>query len=78
MKLSLKQKAVLITTGMISSIMLGSLTVTFILQNVSAEIITNFVGAGLVAFLIWAFYGVVLSRLEYNETLKKLNEKVDK
>lgn len=76
MKLSLKQKALLMTIGILSSIVIGSLVVTFIIANVSAQTIINAFILGSLSLLIWAIYGIVLSRLEYQEKLKELNESI--
>ena len=77
MKLSLKQKALLMTVGILSSIVIGSLVVTFILVNVSAQTITNAFLLGCFVMLFWAMYGIVLGRLSYNEKLKEMTEKKD-
>jgi hypothetical protein len=75
--MSLKQKALLQTLGMFALVIVGSVAVSFILANVSAATIANAFGVGAIAFLGYLFYNVTLSRLEYNETLKKMTEKKD-
>lgn len=76
MKLSLKQKALLMTAGILSSIVIGSLVVTFILANVSAQTIINAFVLGCAVVLVWSIYGIVLSRLKYQEKLKELNRTI--
>ena len=74
MNLSLKQKALLQTLGLIGCAVLGALTVQFIMAVVSAQTILNALGVGVVAFFVWMFYSITLSRLEYNEKLKEMKE----
>ena len=78
MKLSLKQKALLITIAIIGGAFLSVGAITLVVQNVPAETIANAFGYGFIAWLVYLMYGLTLSRLEYQETLKKLNETVDK
>lgn len=75
--MSLKQKALLQTLGMIALVIVASYSVAFILANVSAATIADAFGIGALIFLAYVFYNVTLSRLEYNETLKKMTEKKD-
>jgi len=77
MKLSLKQKALLITIGVIFGVVFGSMAVTFILANVSYQTVVNALGVGFVAFFIWMFYSITLSQLEYQEKLKELKKTVE-
>jgi hypothetical protein len=76
MKLSLKQKALAHTLGMFALAIVASVAVTFILANVSTTVLVNALGIGLFAFFAYMFYGITLSRLEYNEKLKEMNEKI--
>jgi len=75
MKLSLKLKALLITFGLIGGSLLSVGAIAFVLQNVPAETIANAFGFGFIAWLVYILYAITLNRLEYQETLKKLNEK---
>ena len=75
--MSLKQKALLQTLGMFALVIVVSYAVAFILANVSAATIANAFGVGAIVFLAYMFYNLTLSRLEYNETLKKMTEKKD-
>jgi hypothetical protein len=74
MTLSIKQKAMLITAGIIASVIAGSLAISFIIVNVSAETL-GFVGGGaMCAWFVYIFYAITLNRLEYEKTLKKMQE----
>jgi len=75
MKLSLKQKALLMTTGMVAGAIIGVNLIKSIIENVSTEVLTNAIGLGFVGFFGYMLYSITLNRLEYQETLKKLNEK---
>ncbi len=76
MTLSLKQKAMLITAGIIASAFAGSLLVAFIVANVSAETIGYVCGIGFCSWFVYLFYAITLNRLEYQESLKKLSETI--
>lgn len=75
MTLSIKQKALVQTIGMFALAIATACGLTFIIQNVSMHVIANALGLGAFAFLGYMFYCVTLSRLEYQESLKKINEK---
>jgi len=71
--MTVKQKALLQTAGIIAIIIGSSVGISLILQMLTPDqIITGFAMLSIAA-LIYSMYGVVLSRLEYEETLKKLN-----
>ena len=70
--MTLKQRAILQTAGIVTAITAGSVGITLILQMLTPDqIITGFAVLSIAA-LIYSMYGVVLSRLEYAETLKTL------
>jgi len=73
--MTLKQRAILQTAGILTAIIVGSLGITAILQNFTAAEITNGFAILSIAFLIYSMYGVVLSRLEYDEKLKEMVDK---
>jgi NhaP-type Na+/H+ or K+/H+ antiporter len=75
MKLSLKQKAVLITTGMVAGAIIGVHLIRFIFQNVSIEVLINAAGMGICGFFLYMLYQITLSRLEYNEMTKEFAKK---
>ncbi len=72
MKMTLKQRAILQTAGILAVILASSTIVAYGLQTLSAEQIINGFAMLSIAALVYAVYGVVLSRLEYTETLKKI------
>ena len=73
--MTVKQKAIIQTIGILAAILGGSVAITFILQNLTAEQITTGFGVLSIALLVYSMYGVILSRLQYEETLKKLVDK---
>jgi len=75
MKLSLKQKALLTTLGLLISIFLGAGLVVLIFENFSAQVIGNVMAGGFLAWVVYLLYCITLNRLEYEETLKNLNKK---
>lgn len=76
MNLSIKQKALIQTIGLFSLAIVVASIVSFILMYVSTTVLLNAIGVGLFVWFGYLFYSVTLSRLEHQETLKKLNEKV--
>jgi uncharacterized membrane protein YfcA len=75
MTLSIKQKAMLITAGIIAGVIAGSYAVTFILANVPAHIIANVCGGAFVAWFIYLFYAITLNRLEYEQKINEITRK---
>ncbi len=75
--MSLKQKALLITLGLFALAAVAGYTVGFILANVSTQTIINALAIGFFVFFGWVLYGVTLSRLEYQESLKELKKTFD-
>ena len=74
--MTLKQKAIVQTLLIICAIVVLSLGVNLILFYTPVEILKYIGGAALVAFLVYGLYGVVLSRLEYQETCKNISSKI--
>jgi hypothetical protein len=73
--MTLKQKAILQTAGILAVIVGGSVSISLVLQMLTPDqIITGFAVLS-IALLIYSMYGVVLSRLEYAETVKRLVDK---
>ena len=70
--MTVKQRAIVQTAGIVAAILVSSIGVTLILEQLTREQIMFTLGAGSIALLIYSMYGVVLSRLEYEETAKKL------
>jgi hypothetical protein len=71
--MTVKQRAILQTAGIVAGILVSSIGVTLILEQLTRDQILFTLGAGSLALLVYSMYGVVLSRLEYEETLKKLD-----
>jgi hypothetical protein len=72
--MTVKQRAILQTAGIVASILVSSIGVTLILEQLTRDQILFALGAGSIALLVYSMYGVVLSRLEYEETLNQLNQ----
>ena len=73
--MTLKQRAIIQTAGIVAAIFVSSIGVTLILEQLTREQILMTLGAGSIALLVYSMYGVVLSRLEYDETVKRLVDK---
>ena len=73
--MTLKQRAIIQTAAIIAVIVTTSVGLTLILEQLTREQILFALSVGSIALLIYSMYGVVLSRLEYNETLNKLVDK---
>lgn len=72
--MSLKLKAFIQLIGMILTAIAGFAIVNFIVQGVPKETIWTAIQCGLIGGLLYLCYSVILARLEYNESLKKLND----
>ena len=73
--MTVKQRAIVQTMGLVALILASSVGVTLILQQLTTDQVLLALGAGSIALLVYSMYGVILSRLEYQETLKKLVDK---
>jgi hypothetical protein len=73
--MTVKQRAILQTAGILVVILASSIGATLILEQMTRDQIMFALGAGSIALLIYSMYGVVLSRLEYEDTVKKLVDK---
>jgi Na+-transporting methylmalonyl-CoA/oxaloacetate decarboxylase beta subunit len=73
--MTVKQRAVVQTLGLVALILASSVGVTLILQQLTTDQVLFGLAAGSIALLIYSMYGVILSRLEYQETLKKMVDK---
>ncbi len=70
--MTLKQRAVVQTAGILAVIVGVSVGATALLNYLTAGQIINGLAAASIALLIYSMYGVVLSRLEYDEKLKEI------
>ena len=73
--MTLKQRAIIQTAGIIAVILAGSVSISFVLKMLTPEQVLNGFAILSIALLVYSMYGVVLSRLEYNETVKRLVDK---
>jgi hypothetical protein len=73
--MTLKQRAIIQTAGIVAAILVSSIGVTLILEQLTRDQILMTLGVGSIALLVYSMYGVVLSRLEYDETVKRLVDK---
>jgi NADH:ubiquinone oxidoreductase subunit F (NADH-binding) len=76
--MTVKQRAAVQTLAVLAAIIAGSVTMNLILMQFTAAEIVNGLAIASVAFLIYSMYGVILSRLEYQETAKQLLDKSGK
>ena len=73
--MTLKQRAVVQTAAIVAAIISGSVAISLILEQLTREQVVNGFAILSIALLIYSMYGVVLSRLEYNDTVKRLVDK---
>jgi hypothetical protein len=73
--MTLKQKAIYQTIAITLSIVGGSLLVNLLLFYTPLIVVQYALSTILIGFMVYGVYGVVLSRLEYNEKLKEISSK---
>jgi len=73
--MTLKQRAALQTLAVILFTLAVSVSTSLILREFTAQEIITGLSVISILFLIYSMYGVILSRLEYRETLNKLVDK---
>lgn len=71
--MTLKQNALLQTMGLIAGMIILSSCTNLIITYFSVDTIVYAGSAAIMGLLIYTIYSVVLSRLEYTESLKKLS-----
>tara|TARA_R110000868_G_scaffold283218_1_gene543665 strand:- start:813 stop:1037 length:225 start_codon:yes stop_codon:yes gene_type:complete len=74
--MTLKQKALLQTAGIVVGVTLGSVVLTYLISVISRDTLVYIAGTTLFGLLFYSMYGLVLSRLESKETLDKLSTKI--
>ena len=74
-KMTIKQKAIIQTIAILTGIVLGSVILNLILMYSSAQMILYVLGIAMIGLFVYATYGVVLARLEYNQKLEDVNSK---
>jgi hypothetical protein len=72
--MTLKQRAVVQTAGILAVIVGTSVALTALLNYLTAGQIINGLAFASIALLIYSMYGVVLSRLEYQDKLKEITK----
>jgi len=72
--MTLKQRAIVQTAGIVAAVVASSVAVTLILEQLTAQQIVSGFALLSMGALVYAIYGVVLSRLEYAATLKSLGD----
>ena len=70
--MSLKTKALIQTAGMIALAVLTAATINFIMANVSGETILNALGLAIMGWIVYIFYSIRLSALQYEEKLREI------
>jgi uncharacterized membrane protein len=73
--MTVKQRAALQTLAVIAFTVVVSVVTSLILKQFTAQEIVTGLSIASVVFLIYSMYGVILSRLEYKETLQKMVDK---
>ena len=74
-KMTIKQRAINQTIAIVLGILGGSLLLNVILFYTPLIVLQYALTAALVGFMVYGVYGVVLSRLEYNQKLEEINSK---
>jgi hypothetical protein len=73
--MTIKQRAIYQTIAIVLGLLGGSLLFNVILFYTPAIVIQYAAIAFLLGFMVYCVYGVVLSRLEYNQKLEDINSK---
>ena len=74
--MSLKQKALLQTLAIIVGTTLGSVAISYLISVFSEDTLVYIAITALFGAVTYSIYGLVLSRLESNETLDKMSSKI--
>jgi len=73
--MNIKIKAALQTAGILAVICTLSVGLQLLLAGLTADEISKILSVGSIAFLIYAMYQVVLSRLEYSQKVDEIAKK---
>ena len=76
--MSLKLKALLQLIGLVSFAAGVSVSVDYIFAHVPRETIGTAIGLGAIGFIFYLGYSLLLTRLEYLENVRKLEENLKK
>lgn len=71
----LRLKALLQTMGLLGASAMIVVAVTFIINYVPAAALINIIGISFISFMIYLLYSITLSRLEYEEKAKEIDNK---
>lgn len=74
MKLSLKQKALLQTLGLVASGALSGIVIVALFNYFTMGTILTGIGIAFASYLLFLVYHINLSQLEYKETLKQMTK----
>jgi hypothetical protein len=73
--MNLKLKAALYTAGLIATIVGASIVVSYIASIMTAAQGVYLLGVLCISGMVYSMYGIMLARMEYNESLKRMAEK---
>jgi len=75
MNLSIKQKALVQTFGLLASALIAGAAVALLIEYVSISVIVTGLGIGFVAYMFYLVYQINLSQLQYKQTLQEMVDK---
>lgn len=78
MNLSLKQQAMLQVAKVLGVGVLAGIATALVLTYFSFQSVLTGLAIMFVCYMVYIFYGITLSQLEYRESLKKFKETIDK
>jgi hypothetical protein len=73
--MNLKLKAALYTAGFFTAIVATSVLVSYLASLMTAAQGMYLLGVLCISGMVYSMYGIMLARMEYNETLKRMAEK---
>lgn len=75
--MTLKQKALLMTLGLLVGISTTAVVTNLIIIYTPAEVLLYAAGAAMAGFLLYMMYSLVLVRLEYEEKMKVISTNIN-
>ena len=75
MKLSLKQKALLQTLGMLVTCVVAGTSVVLAMKFFSVDSLLTILGITVMSWLVYLMYSINLNQLQYREKLKEMVDK---
>ena len=73
--MNLKLKAALYTAGLITAMVATSVVVSYIASLMTAAQGMYLLGVLCISGMVYSMYGIMLARMEYNQSLKRMAEK---